>query len=55
MLMVDPLLEADIYEEEMKLDDICVGCGGLAIVYYESKYNGFRAKCDTCGINWAVS
>lgn len=55
MLMVDPLLEADIYEEEMKLDDICMGCGGLAIVYWESKYNGFRAKCDICDINWAVS
>lgn len=42
-------------DSEMKNDDTCLNCEGLAIVYYEPKYHGFRAKCLDCDSNWAVS
>ncbi|MDE1814684.1 MAG: hypothetical protein KGI05_08500 [Thaumarchaeota archaeon] len=49
------IIEDDDPDCDMKCDDICMGCEGLAIVYYEPKYHGLRAKCPDCDINWAVS
>ena len=34
---------------------ICIVCGREVTSYWESLYNGMRASCKNCGINWAES
>ena len=35
---------------------ICLECGFIeALVVLESKYNGFRGRCDNCGGDWPES
>ena len=48
------LLTQDL-EADMKVDDVCWSCGGLAIVYYDHSYHGFRGKCPDCNTNWPLS
>ena len=46
------------YDENNYLDKktTCQGCGYTsALIYYESKYNGFRGRCPSCYCNWAES
>lgn len=31
----------------------CPICSGETLPYWEPKYNGIRATCTRCGINWA--
>ncbi|PJC50748.1 MAG: hypothetical protein CO032_03120 [Nitrosopumilales archaeon CG_4_9_14_0_2_um_filter_34_16] len=33
----------------------CPICNRDIVPYWESRYNGIRATCDVCGINWAES
>ncbi|QLH07465.1 hypothetical protein C5F50_10580 [Nitrosopumilus ureiphilus] len=33
----------------------CPICNQEIQPYWESRYNGIRAKCDECGVNWAES
>jgi len=33
----------------------CPICNRKVTPYWESRYNGIRASCETCGINWAES
>ncbi len=33
----------------------CPICNRKIQPYWESRYNGVRATCKTCGINWAES
>ena len=33
----------------------CPICNREIIPYWESRYNGIRATCNVCGINWAES
>ncbi|MEE9535671.1 MAG: hypothetical protein V3V58_03930 [Nitrosopumilaceae archaeon] len=34
---------------------VCPICGSLVTPHFEPKYNGERAHCKKCGINWAES
>jgi len=34
---------------------ICIVCGREVTSYWELSYNGMRASCKNCGINWAES
>jgi hypothetical protein len=34
---------------------ICIVCGREVKSYWEPSYNGIRATCKNCGINWAES
>ncbi|MGI0064683.1 MAG: hypothetical protein ACREAU_08065 [Nitrosopumilaceae archaeon] len=34
---------------------ICIVCGREVTSYWEPLYNGMRATCNNCGINWAES
>lgn len=34
---------------------ICIVCGREVASYWEPLYNGIRATCNKCGINWAES
>ena len=34
---------------------ICIVCGREVTSYWEPLYNGIRATCKNCGINWAES
>ena len=34
---------------------ICIVCGREVTSYWEALYNGMRATCKNCGINWAES
>ncbi|HSB84428.1 MAG TPA: hypothetical protein VLD64_08090 [Nitrosarchaeum sp.] len=38
-------------------DDVdCVSCGSVECeLYYDSKYHGMRASCNSCQINWPES
>lgn len=36
-------------------EDMCLMCGDLTIIWYESKYNGYMGRCDTCNSNWRES
>jgi len=33
----------------------CPICNGEIMPYWEPHYNGVRATCDVCGINWQES
>ena len=33
----------------------CPICNGEITPYWEPRYNGVRATCDVCGINWQES
>jgi len=49
------LFEIDIYEEDMKQDDVCWGCGAACQTRYDEKYHGWRGYCPDCGTNWPLS
>ena len=34
---------------------ICIVCGREVVSYWEPLYQGVRATCKNCGINWAES
>lgn len=36
-------------------EDMCLLCGDLTIRWYESRYNGYMGRCDTCDSNWRES
>jgi len=40
-----------------KIDEeiFCVICGGTIETYWDSRYNGTRSTCKSCGINWSES
>lgn len=40
---------------EDEIIDICIHCGGPALIKYCKKYNGYRGKCTSCDCNWAES
>jgi len=33
----------------------CPICNSKILPYWEPRYNGVRATCDVCGINWQES
>lgn len=46
-----------IVHENIKDHEIveCPICNNEITPYWEPKYNGVRATCNICGINWAES
>jgi hypothetical protein len=57
------ILDDKLVEEEINYDiildnfeqTICILCGRETQSFWEPRYNGIRASCDYCGINWAES
>jgi len=55
--------EKSLVEEEINYDalfdnfeqTICILCGRETQAFWEPRYQGIRASCDHCGINWAES
>jgi len=41
--------------EQILKEDMCLMCGDLTIRWYESRYNGYMGRCDTCDSNWRES
>lgn len=41
-----------IHEDSMTT---CIECNKETKVYWDIRYNGYRASCDDCGINWSES
>jgi hypothetical protein len=37
------------------VDIVCFVCNEKAIIVEESRYNGLRGMCKTCGGNWPES
>ena len=33
---------------------VCEQCGSAIVPYYDEKYNGRRAKCRTCGVEFPL-
>ncbi len=33
----------------------CPVCNRMVTPYWESRYNGVRATCESCGVNWQES
>ncbi len=36
-------------------EDTCIFCGDLTIIWYESRYNGYMGRCDSCKSEWRES
>lgn len=41
--------------KQVMKEDLCLNCGDLTIIWYETSYNGYMGRCDTCGSNWKES
>lgn len=46
-------LETDPYNY-FEVDDICMSCGGLSRVTWNTSYGGWMADCE-CGAQWRLS
>lgn len=44
--------EKEIGEDE---EIECIVCKTEVQSYWDSRYNGFRGSCSSCGFNWAES
>lgn len=36
-------------------EDTCIFCGDLTIIWYETRYNGYMGRCDSCKSEWRES
>ncbi len=41
--------------KEILKDDTCIFCGDLTIIWYETRYNGYMGRCDSCKSEWRES
>lgn len=41
--------------EQVLKEDMCLICGDLTIIWYESRYNGYMGRCDSCKSEWRES
>ena len=53
-------IKSEIKEKQTELkrilkEDTCLMCVDLTIIWYEEKYKGYMARCDTCKSSWRES
>jgi len=41
--------------EQVLKEDTCIFCGDLTIIWYETRYNGYMGRCDSCKSEWRES
>ncbi len=41
--------------KEILKEDTCIFCGDLTIIWYETRYNGYMGRCDSCKSEWRES
>lgn len=47
-------VKKDRLKQVMK-EDTCIFCGDLTIIWYETRYNGYMGRCDSCESEWRES
>ncbi len=41
--------------KEILKEDTGIFCGDLTIIWYETRYNGYMGRCDSCKSEWRES